>query len=515
MALKLNRLSFKQVASLSKDGRYADGGNLYLQIQNGSKSWVFIYDRRKWGIKQRGERGLGPLHTVSLAKARKLAEADRTLIKDHIDPIAYHAEQKRQRALGGDPTFEDVAKEWMAMKVRGENPHWQEETRIDREQTFNGWRCRQLRERLVKDITADDIFNVVGDDWQKKPAAAKKFVKFCEPVFDWAIARNKYFDKNPASLKPGMPLSTLLADKQPESKPHAALPYQLVPALMAQFEFMPRTFFTVGEAARAVGLGYTTVYKAIIDGRLPATKEERPIYRGAYQEWHIDPAALFNIWPQQADVIPGLTSVADALIRFSILNGQRPDEIRRMRWTEWNRAQNFWILPWQRTKMGRKLRKNHTIPLSQPSIEILTALEAQQKRDGIETEFVFGNYITANMTSSIIGKPPATRTVLDHLRKKLPPEEVAATMHGFRTSMRSWGADQLNKDGTRRFAEKDLERAIGHARGFGEDEVARLYSRQSVAIRPLILFFDAWAEYCLSPPAVVVPLYPAREKEGA
>jgi excisionase family DNA binding protein len=505
MSLKLNRLSAKQVAAISADGLYADGGGLYLRVKRGNRSWVYIYRRQRWGGK-RGELGLGPLHTVSLAKARKLAEDERARVQDNTDPIAYHDERKRRLALGGDPTLRQVAEEWMAVMSRGENPHWKEATQIDRKRTFNGPRCKLLHDRLVKDITADDIFQIVSADWQKKPAAAKKFVKLCEPVFDWAIAREKYFGKNPASLKKGMPLSVLLADKQPASKPHAALPYQLAPALMAKFEFTPRTFFTVGEAARAVGLGYTTVYKAIIDGRLPATKAERPIYRGAYQEWHIEPAVLFNVWPQQAEVIPGLPSVTDTLIRFSILTAQRPDEIRRMRWPEWAKTENLWILPWQRTKEGRNILQDQVIPLSQPCVEILVALETQQKRDGVPTEFVFGNYITANMTSSIIGKPPATRTVLTRLRLKLPPEQAAATMHGFRTAFRSWGDEQG-------YAEKDLERAIGHRAGFGETEVSRLYSRQSKRIKPLVEIFDAWAKYCLSPPADII-VFP-RQAQGA
>jgi integrase len=334
-----------------------------------------------------------------------------------------------------------------------------------------------------------------------------------EEVLKWAIAREDSQRLNPASMDGH--LGTLLTGRQRPSKPLAALPYQLIPALMAEFDFTPRTFFTVGEAARACDLAYASIYRAIMDCRLPATKAEVPVYRGAFQEWHIDPTDLFNIWPKKVDLIPGLPPVAFALIRFSIMTGQRPGETASMRWSEWQGGQQLWVLPWQRTKEGRKILQDQVIPLSPPCVKILTALRAQQQRDRVVTDFVFGNYITANMTSKIIGKPPCTHTILFHLRRKLPPEWQHATMHGMRTSLRSWGDDQLKPDGvTRRFAEKDLERAIGHIAGFGATPVSRLYSRDSIEIRPLIPIFNSYAAFCLRPPADIVP-FRKQAKQGA
>ena len=39
-------LTPRMIVALTKPGRYADGGNLYLKIaKGGSKSWVFLYAR--------------------------------------------------------------------------------------------------------------------------------------------------------------------------------------------------------------------------------------------------------------------------------------------------------------------------------------------------------------------------------------------------------------------------------------------------------------------------------------
>jgi hypothetical protein len=97
-----------------------------------------------------------------------------------------------------------------------------------------------------------------------------------------------------------------------------------------------------------------------------------------------------------------------------------------------------------------------------------------------------------------IGYPPTPNTIHNNLRRALPPEEIKATMHGMRTALRSWGEDQRRPDGSPRFAEKDLERAIGHAAGFGKTGMARLYSRLSRDILGLIPIFDGWAKYLTS-----------------
>ena len=68
MAKSLNRLNPTLVASISKPGRHADGGNLYLLVsRTGAKSWVFMY---RLNGKQR-ELGLGSVLSVPLATARR------------------------------------------------------------------------------------------------------------------------------------------------------------------------------------------------------------------------------------------------------------------------------------------------------------------------------------------------------------------------------------------------------------------------------------------------------------
>ena len=70
MARIANRLSPKAVQNKSKPGYYCDGLGLYLQVSpSHSKSWIFRYTLNG---KSR-EMGLGPMHTVTQAEARKKA----------------------------------------------------------------------------------------------------------------------------------------------------------------------------------------------------------------------------------------------------------------------------------------------------------------------------------------------------------------------------------------------------------------------------------------------------------
>jgi hypothetical protein len=44
MARQLNRLTARQVATITEPGRHADGGNLYLDVSpTGTKSWTFMF----------------------------------------------------------------------------------------------------------------------------------------------------------------------------------------------------------------------------------------------------------------------------------------------------------------------------------------------------------------------------------------------------------------------------------------------------------------------------------------
>ena len=84
MARPIGKLTALGITQARRRGYYSDGGGLYLQVSaSGAKSWVFRF-------KEAGrlrEMGLGPLHTIGLAEARRRAQEHRVARLDGRDPI--------------------------------------------------------------------------------------------------------------------------------------------------------------------------------------------------------------------------------------------------------------------------------------------------------------------------------------------------------------------------------------------------------------------------------------------
>ena len=117
----LHRLTAREVASLDRPGRHADGGGLYLNIDKaGRKRWVFLVMRAG----RRRELGLGPVGAVSLKQARETAARMRAAVQSGDEPA-------RARAGSGDvsvPTFGKSVEQFLAAHEAG----W----RNDRKVTF-------------------------------------------------------------------------------------------------------------------------------------------------------------------------------------------------------------------------------------------------------------------------------------------------------------------------------------------------------------------------------------------
>jgi integrase len=155
-----------------------------------------------------------------------------------------------------------------------------------------------------------------------------------------------------------------------------------------------------------------------------------------------------------------------ACLECVILCASRTSEIRCMAWQEIDWTNKLLTIPAHRMKT----RVEHVIPLS----DRVLALLQQQKQYSTSDQYVF--------TGRNAGRPldeKAIRKVLRHMGERV-------TVHGFRTSFRTWAAEQTN------FDFYAVEMCLSHAVG---SAVTRAYLRGN-AIEKRREIMTAWAVYC-------------------
>ena len=218
MARRINRLNARAVATLTKHGRHADGGGLYLSISpNGGRRWVFLF---RWHGKPT-EIGLGSARDVTLARARELASQARAKLAEGINPK--EARRPAQGATFGecaDHVIEAIRPSWRNRKHAAQ---WKMTLRVY---------AAPLRPLPVDRITTEDVLSVLKPLWKEKTETATRLRGRIERVLDAAKARGLRAGDNPARWRGH--LDQLLAKRQRLTRGHhAAMPYAELPAFIS------------------------------------------------------------------------------------------------------------------------------------------------------------------------------------------------------------------------------------------------------------------------------------------
>jgi integrase len=249
MALKLNRLNARRIATITKPGRHADGGGLYLYVDaSRAKRWRFVF--RKDGRKR--EMGFGGLDTVSLGLARELAAEARKTVALGGDPIL-----RRSTAKMTVPTFGKFADQFLETK----NPGWRNAKHRYQWAMSLGQYAASLRAKPLDVINTEDVLEVLKPIWSTKSETASRIRGRIEQVLDAARAAGHRSGENPARWKGH--LDQLLPRRRKLARGHhPAMPYGDVPAFMealrkrtegaaAALEFLILTATRTGETIYA------------------------------------------------------------------------------------------------------------------------------------------------------------------------------------------------------------------------------------------------------------------------
>jgi integrase len=173
-------------------------------------------------------------------------------------------------------------------------------------------------------------------------------------------------------------------------------------------------------------------------------------------------------YPEIADFMTMLrkqVGVAPRALEFAILTASRAGEALKATWDEFDVNTQTWVIPAHRMKGNRE----HRVPLSNRAVEILESMEGVRVN-----EFAF--------PGPKQGKPLSDMALLMTLRRM----DYKVTTHGFRSTFRTWAAEQTN------FRHEVAESALAHAIG---NKVEAAYQRGDLFDKRRQLMTE-WARYC-------------------
>jgi integrase len=307
----LNRLSAAQVQNLKTPGKYADGGGLFLIVDDKDrKRWTFRYTRSG----KRNDLGLGRVQDVPLATARRKAAEYREANAAGIDPLA--AKHQTDRTV----TFGDYADGY----IETMRPSWRNAKHADQWVMTLTKYAAPLRGRLIHEITTEDVVSVLKQRWQRTPETAERLRGRIESVLDSAKALGLRDGDNPARWRGH--LDQILPGRRRLGRGHhAALPFDRMAAFMKDLEQRP--------GLSAMALAFTILTAARTSEVLEARWEE---FDAANAIWTVPGARMkagrehrVPLSPQALAILERLDQRGPSTFVFS-RGGRKPQSIMAM-----------------------------------------------------------------------------------------------------------------------------------------------------------------------------------------
>lgn len=278
------------------DGWHADGGNLYLFVRGTSRTWVFRY------VSLDGKRrnmGLGSIESTSLSRARELAKANRSAVRDKqtpVDPITQAKTQKAARKAAEQRSITFKACAEAVMKSKGQewrNPKHGQQWK----NTLESYAYPILGSLPVGMIDTPLIIKCLEPIWTEKTETASRVRGRIESVLDWATVSGYRQGDNPARWRGHLDHILPSNKKISRVNHHPALPFAQIAAFMVELrkregngaralEFLILTAARSGEirGARWSEIDLTENLWIIPADRMKAQKEHRvPLSDAAVQ----------------------------------------------------------------------------------------------------------------------------------------------------------------------------------------------------------------------------------------
>jgi integrase len=304
---ELNKLSTKFVETVSKPGRYADGGGLYLQVSKGTsgvtKSWLFRF--MNGGSTSRAM-GLGAVSTrngdgyTTLIKARQKRTRAREMLESGIDPLqskrAGRTAERLEKARS--VTFTQCAEQY----IDGHEAGWKGKKHgRDWRGTLTRYVYPEIGALPVAAIDTALVLKVLKPIWETKTKTAVDVRSRVELVLNWAKIHGYRDGENPARWKGHLDNALPKPSKVTKVKHHPAMPYAEVPSFLAELRnktaigarALEWTILAASRSDEALGAEWSEIdvekrvwtipaprMKADADHRVPLTDRMKEILKG-------------------------------------------------------------------------------------------------------------------------------------------------------------------------------------------------------------------------------------------
>lgn len=226
-------LTAQEVRRLAKvEGVHRVGPALYLRVRGGSALWTWRYTTAG----KAHEYSMGSLADLSLADAVAKVSDLRARVKRGEELPAFNSRRRNETAV---PTrriesFRNVAEalcESLRAGWKGANGGKHGDDWINSLRTYA---YPSFGDKPVADVVTDDVLAALNPIWRTKTETASRVRQRVEAVLSAAKARGLRTGENPATWRGHLDALLPTISKRKRVEHHAAMPWQDVPAFMAE-----------------------------------------------------------------------------------------------------------------------------------------------------------------------------------------------------------------------------------------------------------------------------------------
>lgn len=222
--MALTDTAIRSAKPAQKAYKLSDGLGLHLRVTpEGSKLWRLRY----WLHGKEGLYAIGEYPEIKLAEAREARDAARKLIKQGLNPSRERKAAKLRRANESATTFEAVARDLIAKKVRGQ--HWSDPTHYKNVRVLEKEIFPAIGYLPIKEITSQQLLSLI-ETIEKRPAPHIALLarQLCGQVYQHAILTLRA-DHDPTYI-----LRSVVSP--PQTEHHAPLSERDIPVLVQSLQ---------------------------------------------------------------------------------------------------------------------------------------------------------------------------------------------------------------------------------------------------------------------------------------